>query len=222
MRPRRLCDLTAVATASREREPLVWYAGYGSNLDQGRFTRYLTGGRPPGAIRETPGARDTTPPLDQRAVVLPGRMFFGWESPTWGGGISFLDPGTEGTVYARAYLITREQLADVAAQEMHRTPGEGLDLTEVLRNRSHSYGPGRYETIHLVGELDELPVLTLSATGDIAVNAPSGAYLATVVRGLRATHALPDEELADYLLGCAGMETWAPDEVRRLVAATRP
>jgi hypothetical protein len=212
-----------LASSPLSGQPLVWYAGYGSNIDEGRFLRYLTGGRPPGAVRETPGARDTSPPVDQRAIVLPGRMFFGWESPTWGGGISFLDASSDGSAFARAYLVTHEQLADVAAQEMHREPGEELDLTGVLADRSHSYGPGRYETIHLVGELDDLPVLTFTAstTTDIAVNAPSGAYLATIVRGLRATHGLPDADVADYLLGCAGMETWAPDEVRRLVAAVR-
>ncbi len=203
---------------------LVWYAGYGSNIDEGRFARYLTGGRPPGAVRETPGARDPAPPQDQRAVVLPGRMFFGWESPTWGGGISFLDAGADGTAFARAYLITREQLADVAAQEMHRATGEDLDLGQVLEDRSYSYGPGRYETIHLVGQLDDRPMLTFTSSTEeqVSVNAPSGAYLATIVRGLRATHALTDPDIADYLLGCRGMETWAPDEVRRLVAATRP
>ncbi|MDQ6641528.1 MAG: histone deacetylase, partial [Actinomycetota bacterium] len=122
-----------------------------------------------------------------------------------------------------AYLVTREQFADIASQEMHREPGNELDLSQVMENRSHSYGPGRYETIQLVGELEGIPVLTftLAQTAQVDVNSPGGAYLATVVRGLRATHALPDAEISDYLLGCRGMETWAPDEVRRLVAAVR-
>lgn len=102
----------------------LWYAGYGSNIDEDRFTCYLTGGRPPGARRENPGARDPSPPQAQRPVVLPGQMFFGWESATWGGGVAFLDARAEGTALARAYLITGEQFADVAAQEMHRTPGD--------------------------------------------------------------------------------------------------
>lgn len=213
-----------MASAPVPGRSLVWYAGYGSNIDEGRFNRYLTGGRPPGAIRETPGARDSSAPRDQRAVVLPGRMFFGWESPTWGGGIAFLAADAEETAFARAYLLTLAQFSDVAAQEMHREPGEDLDLVDVLANRSHSFGPGRYETVHLVGELDEIPMLTITAdsTERVRLNAPSGRYLATLVRGLRATHALADADLADYLLGCRGMETWAPDEVRRLVAATRP
>lgn len=201
---------------------LVWYAGYGSNLDPGRFGHYLSGGRPPGARRTTPGARDATPPRESRAVVLPGRMLFGWESPTWGGGISFLDPTGEGAL-ATAYLLTAQQFADVAAQEMHRDPGPDLDLTEVLAQGTHHYGPGRYETLRLVGELDGSPMLTFT-TDDLEHlprNAPSGAYLATMVRGLKRAHALDDAVIVDYLLACEGTETWAPDEVRRLVAATR-
>lgn len=37
---------------------------------------------------------------------------------------------------------------------MRREPGTDLDLTQVLSERRHTYGPGRYETLHLVGELD--------------------------------------------------------------------
>ncbi|MCW2759627.1 MAG: hypothetical protein JWO46_3373 [Nocardioidaceae bacterium] len=200
----------------------VWYAGYGSNLDPGRFGYYLSGGRPPGARRPVPGARDGAPPRDVRATTLAGQMFFGWESPTWGGGISFLDPAADGEAYATAYLLSAGQLADVAAQEMHRDPADDLDLATVLAERRHELGPGRYETLVLVGEIDGLPVLTMTAADveHLPRNAPSGAYLATVVRGLRDVHGLSDDAVTEHLLGREGAETWAPDEVRRLVAAT--
>lgn len=202
----------------------IWYVGYGSNLDVTRFATYLRGGRAPGSMRENPGARDGSDPVLERAVVLPGALFFGWESQNWGGGaVAFLDPRARGEVYGRAFLITRGQFADVAAQEMHRDPDDDLDLSEVLADRPFSYGPGHYETLHLVGELDGTPMLTFTA-GDpehLPRNAPGGAYVATIVRGLRHTHALDDEAIASYLLACEGMETWAPDELSRLVAGTR-
>lgn len=69
----------------------VWYAAYGSNLDRDRFLTYLGGGRPPGATRTYPGARDRRPPANDRPLLLPGALFFAWESPTWGGGIAFYD-----------------------------------------------------------------------------------------------------------------------------------
>jgi hypothetical protein len=183
----------------------VWYAAYGSNLARDRFEAYLSGGRPAGATRTYPGARDPAPPVDDRPLLLPGWIFFAWESPTWGGGIAFYDPEGEGTVYARAYRISHDQFSDLAAQEMRRVPGDDLDLSRVLERRRHSYGPGRYETLHLVGELDDLPVLTFTAPADhsLPANPPADSYLATIVRGLRECHGLSEEEARAYLATAA-------------------
>jgi hypothetical protein len=161
----------------------------------------LSGGRPAGAIRTYPGARDTSAPVDDRPLLLPGRIFFAWESPTWGGGIAFYDASGEGRVYARAYRITHEQFSDLTAQEMRRTPGTDLDLSLVLAARRHSYGPGRYETLHLVGELEDLPVLTFTAPDDhtLAPNPPAPAYLATIARGLVECHGLTEADAYAYL-----------------------
>lgn len=179
----------------------LWYAAYGSNLDRRRFEAYLSGGRPVGASRTYPGARDPSPPSDDRPLLLPGRIFFAWKSPTWGGGIAFYDAEANGTVYARAYRITSDQFGDLAAQEMRREPGADLDLARVLAERRHSYGPGRYETLHLVGELDGLPVLTFTApTGhELVPNPPAPAYVDTIVRGLRECHGLTQQQARAYL-----------------------
>jgi len=198
---------------------LVWYASYGSNLAPERFACYLQGGCPPGGKREEPGARDRTPPREERAVILPGVMFFGWESATWGGGVSFLDAHADGSAYARAYLVTHQQFADVAAQEMHRVPGEDLDLAHVLEHRSHSVGPGHYETLHLVGELDGHPMLTFTAEDpeEIRPNAPTAPYLSTIARGLHETHALGPDPIVDYLLTCPGIDGWSTTVLRDVV-----
>lgn len=104
-------------------------------------------------------------------------------------------------MYARAYRITRGQFSDLAAQEMRRDPGTELDLTQVLADRRHTYGPGRYETLHLVGELDDLPVLTFTAPSDLILppNPPVPAYVDTIVRGLRECHGLTEEQARAYL-----------------------
>ncbi len=181
--------------------PDLWYAAYGSNLARDRFEAYLFGGRPPGATRHYPGARDRRPPRDDRPLLVPGRLFLAGDSPTWGGGIAFYDADARGTVYARAYRITTEQFSDLAAQEMRRDPGVELDLTEVLAQRRHSYGPGRYETLHLVGELDALPVVTFTAPEGhgLRPNAPAPSYVATIRRGLRECHGLSEAAIDDYL-----------------------
>ena len=165
------------------------------------------GGCPPGATRTYPGTRDRSPALGTRPFAMPGRLVFAWRSPTWGGAIAFLDPDGDGQVLSTAYLLTRRMFSDVVEQEMWRQPGPDHDLTEVLASRRHELGPGRYETLHLTGELDGRPVLTFSASDPSAMapGEPAPAYLATMARGLRRTHALSDEEIVDYLLGAAGV-----------------
>jgi hypothetical protein len=208
---------------------VIWYVAYGSNLDRERFHHYLQGGAAPGARRVLTGARDTSPPADERAVTLPGTMFFAWESPTWGGGISFVEVGgaenrtstDTDVVLGRAYLLTDEQFSDVATQEMHREPDQAapLDLAHVLEHRRHTYGPGRYETLHHLGDLEGHPMLTFT-TADrdgLRLNEPRPAYLRLLARGLRETHGLSTDEFCDYLLGRPGIGSWTAEGVRDLL-----
>ena len=200
----------------------VWYASYGSNLARDRFMCYLGGGRPPGVTRTYPGARDPSPPTGDRGLTLPGDMFFAWESPTWGGGIAFYDATAQGETLARAYLVSEQQFADVAAQEMHRLPGEDLDLSTVLSRARHDLGPGRYESLHLVGELEGHPVLTFTAPDPSALqrNSPTQPYLAMIARGLSETHGLSVEAITTYLAGRPGAQPgWDVDALRALVTA---
>lgn len=201
----------------------VWYASYGSNLSRERFLTYLRGGRPPGASRTYAGARNASDPQDDRPLTLPGQVFFAWESPTWGGGIAFYDADTPGTALARAYLLTDQQFADVAAQEMHREPGSDLDLTHVLERSRHDTGPGRYESLHLVGDLDGHPVLTFTTPDptELQPNSPTTPYLTTIAEGLREAHGLDDEGIADYLLDCPGVSPeWDQGRLLSAIGAT--
>lgn len=188
------------------RPTLLWYAAYGSNLDADRFRCYLHGGCPPGATRTCPGAREPADPLDDRPFRMPGQLVFAWESPAWGGGIAFHDAERPGEVLARAYLLTARQLSDVLEQEMRRRPGADHDLTQLLVDGRHEIGPGRYETLRVVGELEGRPVVTFGCTdpGSLGLRPPAPAYVATIERGLRAVHGLTDPEMSAYLAGCPG------------------
>lgn len=203
----------------------VWYAAYGSNLSAERFRCYLQGGRPSGSRRRYPGCRDRTAPRDDRPIVAAGTMYFALESSVWGGGMAFYEAGRPGRALMRAYLVTRDQLLDVLTQEMHRDPADpssrievpdGLGSDAVVR-----LGPGRYETVYRIADLDGLPVLTLSH-GPLeelwTLNGPSSAYLRWVVAGLRESHGLQAPELVEYLLGCPGIG-WARDALAPLVTA---
>jgi hypothetical protein len=152
---------------------------------------------------------------------MAGRLTFAWESPTWGGGIAFHEPDRSGSVLACAYLVTAGQLADVLEQEMWREPGADLDLTEVVSARRHVIGPGRYETLHLAGELDGRPVVTFSSSDvdALGLRAPAPPYVATIARGLRKTHDLSDDEIVDYLLGCRGVDLgWDGTSLAKVLA----
>lgn len=200
---------------------LVWYVAYGSNLSARRFAYYLAGGRPPGAALTYPGARDGTPPRDDRALRIPGAVYFATESPAWGGGRAFYDPDAAGTVAARAYLITSEQFSDVAAQEMYRDPGTDLDLAALATRGRMRIGNGRYETLVHVGTRDHAEMITFTAPwgmGDMPPSSPSAAYLRMLGAGLCEAHGWDRREAAGYLAGLRGAHgRWSSEEIAALL-----
>lgn len=204
--------------------PHVWYAAYGSNMHLDRLTCYLAGGTPAGGGHTHPGCRDPRPPARSLPLILPGLLYFATRSPLWGGaGRAFYDPDADGVTPARAYLLTAQQFSDIAAQEMHREPGDDLDLTGVLRDGRARLGPGRYETLVRPGLLAGRPVLTFTAPwrrGDLPGTAPSAAYLRHLGAGLIAAHGWDVERAAAYLAGRPGAEGhWEPATVARLLRA---
>jgi hypothetical protein len=193
---------------------LVWYVAYGSNLSAARFACYLAGGTPPGAMRIYPGCRDRRPARGSIPVTLPGTLYFAGESSVWTGGMALYDHDEPGPTYGRGYLITAKQFADVATQEMHRIPGEHLDLTDVLATGRHRFGPGRYETLVLVGEHDGHPMLTFTAPGraiDVPHTTPAAAYIRMIAAGLAEMHSLTDDEIAAYLAIAPSQPSVRPD-----------
>jgi hypothetical protein len=172
----------------------VWYAGYGSNLSRARFACYLEGGTPAGAGLSYTGCRDRTPARDSTPLRLRGRLRFGGESRVWGGGLAFLDPHADDEVVARGYLITTEQLADVARQER------------------------KYDERPVVGGRDGVPVVAFTSTGTHQPAAPSAAYLRTVLAGL--TDGLLDLDAAvAYLLAAPGVDLgWDAASIRAVAA----
>ncbi|GGS08626.1 hypothetical protein GCM10010252_54680 [Streptomyces aureoverticillatus] len=200
---------------------LVWYAAYGSNMLLGRLMHYIAGGRPPGAARGCPGCRDRRPPRASVPVELPGVVYFATESALWSGGRAFYDPGARGRVYTRAHLVTAEQFADIAAQEMYGEPGFVPDLGPALRHGRARIGDGRYETLVCPGTLDGLPVLTFTAPwalGDVDLNAPSGGYLRQLATGLMETAAWDEAAVTAYLAACPGAAgTWTAERVAGLL-----
>jgi hypothetical protein len=184
----------------------VWYVSYGSNMCAARFACYIEGGVPPGGSRENPGARDRRLPERTIPVDLPGTVYFAGESPQWGGGVAFYDHAAPGRAAGRGYLVTAEQFADIAAQEMYRLPRPGDPLAELvlspLDGGRHELGPGRYETLLEVGQHEGMPLLTFTSPhglDHVEHTRPSEVYLSMVRDGLRETRGWDDEEISSYL-----------------------
>ncbi|MBD0423489.1 histone deacetylase [Streptomyces sp. TRM S81-3] len=192
----------------RNRRPeRVWYTSYGSNMHLDRLAAYIKGGRPSGAAKSYPGCRNPAMPTRSIPVELTGAMYFATESPVWGGGRAFYDPHVPGRVLARAHLVTAQQFADIAAQEMYREPGTDLDLGDALTQGRAVLGGGRYETLVCAGQVDGMPILTFTAPwgmDDVQWVAPSAAYVRFLASGLLSAGAWDAEAVASYVAACPG------------------
>ncbi len=159
---------------------VIWYLGYGSNLSRARFSCYVAGGRPAGASRTYAGCRDRTPPRETIALTVPGRLTFAGESTVWGGGMAFLQPDGDGEVHGRAYLVTEQQLDDLAAQEP------------------------RYDTQSVVATHEDAPVVAFTSSVTLETAAPSAVYLSTILHGLT-DGILARPQAVEYVLAAPGV-----------------
>ncbi|WP_036559115.1 hypothetical protein [Nocardia brasiliensis] len=205
----------------------VWYAAYGSNLHAQRLAYYIEGGSPPGTNHVYPGFRDKTPPLETQPLVMPGSIYFAWESPVWTGGVAFYAPDHQRPDWPEGaamlgYRLTHGQFSDLLTQEMYRTPKLDLDLSEVLDTGRCRLGPGRYETLVKAGEIDGVPVLTFTSPWDVhsvELRRPSARYLQMISTGLHESHGWTAPQIARYLLERPGIRgEWEQAELATLVS----
>ena len=189
---------------------LVWYASYGSNLNTERFACYIDGGRPSRATRTYKGARDKTPPRDWVALRVSHQLYFAGESRIWGGSPAFIDTrSVKGVVcLVRAYLIGWDQFLDVVAQENGRWAGTvEIADDDLVPGFSYQVGSGRYENLLCTDRRNGVPIVTFTSPhpmNEAALGAPSAGYLATLIIGLRQSHALSNEEITSYLGSAPG------------------
>lgn len=216
-------DLSPRTASGAGRPASVWYAAYGSNLSRERFMAYVAGGRPPGGRRLYAGARDRSAPVGDRPARFDRDIFFAGSARTWGGGsVAFL-ADAPGAALGRIYLITSEQFDDVVVQENGgEPPGPALDLAAAMHQGHAAAGPGAYDRLVCLGEADGAPVITFTTTryrpGGSTMR-PSGAYLATISRGLTESFGLELTDAVHYLRGFPGADAWDPLELEAAVLA---
>jgi hypothetical protein len=161
--------------------------------------------------------------------MLPGTVYFAWESPVWGGAVAFYAERAVGDwprgAAARGYLLSAGQFEDLLAQEMYREPGggAGVDIERVVRDGRVRLGEGRYETLLYVGDVDGFPAVTFTASWDpatVEIGRPGPRYLGMLAAGLRESHGWAAERIRDHLAGLPGVQgVWGDMELRQLVRA---
>jgi hypothetical protein len=202
-------------------DELVWYASYGSNCSATRFRAYLTGTRADGAQRSERGARDSTPPSASEPHWFPHPVRFLGDSSKWGGGgVAFLDHTPSSASPGRRYLITKGQFDDVAAQESRREL-RPLEIDKLKTGVVSNLGDGFYDGLLLLPAIDGVPVLTFTSPiplDDRPTNAPSPAYLGTIVRGLAEVHEAEAATIAEWTLRSPGVAAgWTTEEIVKLL-----
>jgi hypothetical protein len=203
-------------------DDLIWYASYGSNVNRARFLCYLQGGTPSGTSLPQRGARDRSVPLDDAPCTFRSAIRFAGYSARWEGAPALLEhrsasPGALG----RRYLITKEQFADVVAQENGAEGPLAIPFDEV-RPEGHTLIDTRgYDTIIGLDPVDGIPVATFTSSKvpeKRPAAAPSASYLGTIVRGLAEVHDLAHETLARRLHSADGVApTWTIERIQRLL-----
>lgn len=183
---------------------LVWYAVYGSNLLYDRFMHYLQGGIPSGSSKAYEPCNDPNPPKDEKLFELQHELIFARNSTPWqNGGVAFINrqPNPHIRTFAKLYLITKEQFNHVSKWETGGGPINDININEAISEGSSIFKrPSWYGLVLYLGEVDNIPVLTLTDEKPIEVyTKPSPQYLTQIVNGLRDTYKLSNDEIYQYL-----------------------
>ncbi|NYI67264.1 hypothetical protein [Spelaeicoccus albus] len=167
----------------------LWYVSFGSNTSESRFRKYL-----PDWPAAKCGAHDYR--RFRRDLTIPHQLYFAGASAVWeDSSVAFVslrpDPGS--VAYCRAYRVTPGEFCRVITGENgapavpwsdDMIPPDHGGYTELPLHPDGDPRRGKYNAIVRVGTVDGLPAVTLTTARQLARNAPSARYLATVAAGL--------------------------------------
>ena len=201
---------------------LVWYVGFGSNISQDRFLCYIAGGQPEGSGKNYEGCRDKKTPKNFKSITINHELYFAKKSSTWQkGGVGFvnIEENCEKTTFARMYLVTKQQLEDVAKQETNSPKYLTINFEEAISKgntifKSHSW----YGKLLYLGSEKGYPMFTLTNEKNLIESIkPSPKYLQIINNGLKQTHNLTNEEIVKYFIDKKGIQgNYTADEIREL------
>jgi len=208
-----------------EGKQYLWYASYGSNLNEDRFLCYIKGGSPAGSTRFETGCTNSALPIAESTFIINYPLYFAKEAAGWQSqGVAFIKSNRDedSVTYSKKYLITTDQFFDVVKQENSGLVFD-MDLNEVIEKGSNIFRENAwYGNIIYLGEDDGYPIFTFTApwdSGNVEVNKPSHSYLATIIKGLKTDYTM--EEVFHYLKNKPGITGFFTDEeLTRLISDT--
>lgn len=206
----------------KEKSGYIWYACYGSNLLEERFTCYISGGRPEGSFRTYTGCTNRSLPKASKPIKIKAELYFAKHSQTWsGGGAAFIRPDENSLTLGKMYLITAEQFNELVKQEIRFEGKLEIDLALAVKNGFLITKPESwYGKILYLGSEKGKPIFTFTNIDflETEINAPNEHYLKKIILGLRETYGLKDEQILNYLFSKKGLEgSVFKEELRELI-----
>lgn len=185
----------------------VWYAVYGTNLNENRFSCYIRGGTPEGAFKLDIGCRDKTPAIDGGKIAIPFQLYFAKSSPKWENkAVAFLGSQLNPAILTlgRKYLISKEQFEDVFKQEnnIKITEETSIDFEEAKESVSVTVKESWYGRIIFLGMERGFSVFTLTAYWEFKTGEtlpPSSSYLKHIIRGIKQIYGFSNDKIYEYL-----------------------
>lgn len=190
---------------------LVWYLCYGSNIFEDRFLCYITGGQPAGSQRRYAGCRDKSLPKDNKPKIINYELYFAEQSSVWdnsGVGFVSIDKNQEAKTFSKMYLLTKQQLADIAKQETNSENYLEINLEEAILNGNTIFkNPSWYGNMIFLGYDSGYPIFTLTNKENLQTSTkPSEEYLKTIIKGLHQTYNVTRKEIVDYFIDKRGVD----------------
>jgi hypothetical protein len=187
-----------------QRESLVWYAAYGSNLSFKRFKRYLA------------KCRNDSEPIKNKPIIIPHQLYFAKSSEKWKNkGVAFIKSkvtdSRDNQTKGRIYLITKEQFNDIFHQENSKNKYNifNINYEQIIREQQIIVpGTGWYTRIIYLGTEEEYPIFTFTSPisdNQIEKNLPSITYQSYIISGLKETYpSMNMKSICNYLYKMGG------------------
>jgi len=199
---------------------LIWYASYGSNINEERFYCYIIGGRPKYAKTNYLGCTDKTLPVANEELYIKSELYFANMSETWNqGGVSFLSNkvGPKSETWGRMYLITKTQFVQIFEQETGRQ-NVIIDFDKALKEDYVFAKRSWYGRIVYLGKQNGHPIFTFTNEAELTSTRPSPEYLNTIATGIKQCYSYSNDEIIEYLLDKRGVQNeYTPEQLHNLL-----